>query len=145
MNKNQEKELYEKLKEIISKEHEIKEIRGITARGAYHLETGVIFIKADVEYLQKIKTLLHEYAHAVDFTIHPELEISRNRRELVAESVAFVVSLWLGLDTSRYSISYIRSWLNDKNELELIEDTVQKIVEIMIKHLEESSDITFSI
>ncbi len=104
MNKNQEKELYEKLKEIISKEHEIKEIKGITVRGAYYLETGVICIREEEEYLQKIKTLLHEYAHALDFSIYPELEISRNRRELVAESVAFVVSLRLGLDTSTSTI-----------------------------------------
>ena len=101
-------------------------------------------MRSDLEYLQKIKTLLHETAHAVDFALHPESDISRNRRELIAESVAFVVSLRLGLDTSSYSMSYIQSWLRDKEELKIIADTVQKVSYIIINKLAESSDSAFS-
>ena len=143
-NGEQEKEIYERLLNVISKEHCVQEVSGTASKGSFNLETEVISIRGDLEYLQKIKTLLHEYAHLLDFQMHPEDDISRNRRELIAESVAFIVSLRLGLDTSRYSMSYIKSWLKDKEELKIIADTVQKIAYTVITELAESSDSAFS-
>lgn len=143
-NSEQEKEIYERLLGVISKEHCVQEVSGTASKGSFNLETKVISIRDDLEYLQKIKTLLHEYAHLLDFEMHPEDDISRNRRELIAESVAFIVSLRLGLDTSRYSMSYIKSWLKDKEELKIIADSVQKIAYTIITELAESSDSAFS-
>ena len=143
-NSEQEKEIYERLLGVISKEHCVQEVSGTASKGSFNLETKVISIREDLEYLQKIKTLLHEYAHLLDFQMHPEDDISRNRRELIAESVAFIVSLRLGLDTSIYSMSYIKSWLKDKEELKIIADSVQKIAYTIIKELAESSDSAFS-
>ena len=143
-NSEQEQEIYEKLKVFISTEHPVQEVTGTASKGSYNLATGVISVRSDVEYLQKIKTILHEFAHAIDFAMHPEEDISRNRRELIAESVAYVVSMRLGLDTSRYSISYIKSWLKDKEELKIVADTVQKVAAKIINNLAESSDSAFS-
>lgn len=143
-NGEQEKEIYERLLNVISKEHCVQEVSGTASKGSFNLETEVISIRGDLEYLQKIKTLLHEYAHLLDFQMHPEDDISRNRRELIAESVAFIVSLRLGLDTSRYSMSYIKSWLKDKEELKIIADSVQKIAYTIITELAEFSDSAFS-
>lgn len=143
-NSGQEKEIYEKLKAFIATEHPVQEVTGTASKGSYNLETGVICVRSDVEYLQKIKTILHEYAHSIDFAMHPGQDISRNRRELVAESVAFVVSLRLGLDTSRYSMGYIKSWLKDKDELKIVADAVQKVAARIINNLAESSDSAFS-
>ena len=143
-NSEQEQEIYEKLKAFISTEHPVQEVTGTASKGSYNLATGVISVRSDVEYLQKIKTILHEFAHAIDFAMHPEEDISRNRRELIAESVAYVVSMRLGLDTSRYSISYIKSWLKDKDELKIVADTVQKVAAKIINSLAESSDSAFS-
>lgn len=143
-NSEEEKAIYDRLFQFISKKHTVKEIIGTAAKGSFNLESKEISIRSDLEYLQKIKTLLHEYAHLLDFEMHPEEDISRSRRELTAESVAFVVSLRLGLDTSRYSMGYIKSWLRDKNELKLIADTVQKISYQIINHLAESKDPAFS-
>ena len=143
-NSDAEKEIYKRLLAFISTEHTVKEVTGTASKGSYNLETGVICVRSDVEYLQKIKTLLHEYAHAIDFKLHPEPDVSRNRRELIAESVAFVVSMRLGLDTSSYSMSYIKSWLKDKDELKIIADTVQKVSAQIINNLAESSDSAFS-
>ena len=143
-NGEQEKEIYERLLNVISKEHCVQEVSGTASKGSFNLETKVISIRDDLEYLQKIKTLLHEYAHLLDFQMHPEDDISRNRRELIAESVAFIVSLRLGLDTSRYSMSYIKSWLKDKEELKIIADSVQKIAYTIITELAESSNSAFS-
>lgn len=143
-NGEQEREIYERLLGVISKEHCVQEVSGTASKGSFNLETKVISIRDDLEHLQKIKTLLHEYAHLLDFQMHPEDDISRNRRELIAESVAFIVSLRLGLDTSRYSMSYIKSWLKDKEELKIIADSVQKIAYTIITELAESSDSAFS-
>ncbi len=143
-NSEQEQELYEKLKEVIAKEHEIQEVVGTAAKGWFDLTTGSIAVRKDMEYLQKIKTLLHEYAHAVDFTMHPDSEeISRNKRELIAESVAFVVSSRLGLDTSSYSVGYVQSWLQDKNELKQVADNIQKVSATILNKLAKSSDSAF--
>lgn len=143
-NSEQEQAIYEKLKAFISTEHPVQEVTGTASKGSYNLATGVISVRSDVEYLQKIKTILHEFAHAIDFAMHPEEDISRNRRELIAESVAYVVSMRLGLDTSRYSVSYIKSWLKDKDELKIVADTVQKVAAKIINSLAESLDSAFS-
>ena len=144
-NSPNECELYESLYNIISKEFTVDEITGTASKGSYNLETGRIAIRTDLEYLQRIKTLLHEAAHAYDFAMNPDKKIPRNHRELIAESVAFVVSLHLGLDTSSYSMGYIKSWLKDTDELKTIADTVQKISEKIITLLAESDDSAFSL
>lgn len=144
-NSEAEKEIYERLLAFISTEHTVTEVTGTASKGSYNLDTGVICVRGDLDYLQRIKTLLHEYAHAIDFKLHPEPDVSRNRRELIAESVAFVVSMRLGLDTSSYSMSYIKSWLKDADELKIIADTVQKVSARIINNLAESSDSAFSI
>lgn len=143
-NSEAEKEIYERLRAFISTEHTVTEVTGTASKGSYNLDTGSICVRADLDYLQKIKTLLHEYAHALDFKMHPESDVSRNRRELIAESVAFVVAMRLGLDTSSYSMSYIKSWLKDAEELKIIADTVQKVSARIINKLAESSDSAFS-
>ena len=143
-NSEAEKEIYERLLVFISAEHTVTEVTGTASKGSYNLDTGVICVRGDLDYLQRIKTLLHEYAHAIDFKLHPEPDVSRNRRELIAESVAFVVSMRLGLDTSSYSMSYIKSWLKDAEELKIIADTVQKVSARIINNLAESSDSAFS-
>lgn len=139
-----EKEIYERLYSVLSKEFTIREVSGTASKGSFHLESKIISIRSDLEYLQRIKTLLHEVAHAYDFEMNPEEDIPRNRRELIAESVAFVVSMRLGLDTSSYSLSYIQSWLKNKEELKTIADTVQKVSYRIINMLAESNDSAFS-
>ena len=144
-NSGEERQLYEKLKAVISTEHQVLEVTGTASKGSFNLETGDIRVRSDLEYLQKIKTILHEYGHAVDFKLHPDETIHRNRRELIAESVAYVVASHLGLDTSRYTTGYLRSWMTSKDELKTVADAVQKVSAEIIKKLAESSDSAFSI
>ena len=142
-NTETERDIFIRLMTVISKEFVVQEVTGTSSKGSYNLESKVITVRSDLEYLQRIKTLLHETAHAYDFEMNPDESIPRNRRELIAESVAFVVSLRLGLDTSSYSMSYIQSWLRDKEELKAIADTVQKISYRIINLLAESDDSAF--
>lgn len=143
-NGEEERRIYEKLKAHISAKQPFEEVVGIAPKGSYSIETGVIRVRLDLDYVQKIKTILHEYAHCVDFAMNPDKEISRNKRELVAESVAFVVSLRLGIDTSSYSMSYLKTWLKDQGELKEIADTVQKVAAAIINELAGAEGSAFS-
>lgn len=140
----QERQLYENLKTYISRYHPVQEVVGTSSKGSYNLDTSVISVRDDLDSAQKVKTILHEYAHSIDFARDPDESISRNRRELVAESVAYVVSLHLGLDTSRYSTGYIKSWLTDKAELKVVADTVQKVASAILSNLASSGIAAFA-
>lgn len=146
----EEKALYERLRAVISQEYTVKEVIGIaangSAKGSYNRSTGIISIRGDLEAVQKCKTILHELAHAEDFKLNPDDEdIPRNKRELIAESVAFVLSSRLGLDVSRYSTGYIKSWMKDENELISVADTVQRVSAAIIDKLAQSEDFAFLI
>ena len=108
-NSEEEKNIYDNLYRVLSEKFVIQDVTGTASKGSYNLETKVISVRSDLEYLQRIKTLLYETAHAYDFAMNPDDDIPRNRRELIAESVAFVVSMRLGLDTSSYSIDCMPS------------------------------------
>ena len=136
----QEQAIYEALLKYVSNQYQVEEVAGISAKGSYNIETQVITVRSDLQYQQKIKSLLHEFSHAIDFSLHPDMTIARNKRELIAESCAFVVCLRLGIDTSSYSFSYLKSWLKDPKELGEIADCVQKISYKIISELAESSD-----
>ena len=140
---DEEKALYESLISYVSKEYCVQECDCGSSKGSYNLETQVISINNKIEYRQKIKTLLHEYSHALDFKMHPDDDIPRNKRELIAESTAFVVCLRLGVDTSSYSFSYLKSWLKEPDELKELADSVQKISYEIINGLAGSSDSAF--
>jgi antirestriction protein ArdC len=57
---------------------------------------------------QQVKTLAHELGHAI---LHGERGgLARERAELEAESVAYVVCADLGIDSSDYSFGYLAVW-----------------------------------
>lgn len=93
------------------------------AAGYYHTETKDIHISDKLSEQQTIKTLLHEIAHA---KLHnkengKEKEADRRTKEVQAESIAYTVCQWLGIDTSTYSFEYIASWASGKEAKELSE------------------------
>lgn len=141
-----EKALYERIKAAITAQgHTIREVTGTASKGSYNLITKVISVRSDMEALQRIKTLLHEYGHLEDFAMNPDENISRPHRELVAESVAFIVASRLGLDTSRYSSGYLASWGGEAGELAVVADSAQKVAMKIIDTLAESEDFAFLI
>lgn len=94
-----------------------------------------IAIKAGLSEIQTAKTLLHETAHALLHAKGAEEESAdRRTREEQAESVAYVVCNYLGLDTSEYSFGYIAGWSGDKtlpqlrDSLEVIRKTSEKMI-----------------
>lgn len=92
------------------------------AKGYYSLENKSIVIQDGMSEVQTIKTLLHEMAHQKlhDKDNVPEAkDITRNGKEVEAESVAYVVCQHYGINTSDYSFSYVAGWSEGKEVPEL--------------------------
>ena len=87
-----------------------------------------IRIADNMETLQQAKTTIHELAH---FNLHSPDDFDylncRDIAEVQAESVAYTVLRFLGLDSSDYSVRYIIGWAN--NDLKLFRDNLKDIVE----------------
>lgn len=71
-----------------------------------------VCVRADVDDAQATKSLIHELAHVY---IRPEpgepyAGACRGRREVEAESVAYVVAAAHQLDTSQYTFNYVAGW-----------------------------------
>lgn len=139
-NSDDVKELYEKVLAVVSKEYPVKEVFKTASKGSYNLETKQICVRGDMEYLQRLKSLCHEYAHAIHFMLRPDDDLSRAGRELVAEASAFIVCNRLGLDTSDYSISYLKSWMSESGDLKKVMDDIQKVAYTILTNLAESKD-----
>jgi hypothetical protein len=78
--------------------------------GWFHRPTRSIVVLTDVSPQQQFAVLVHELAHAI---LHGEVNHhEKPRKEVEAESTAFVVCHALGLDTSRFSLPYVASWAN---------------------------------
>lgn len=102
-----------------------------TIKGYCDYSNKMIVIKKGLGSLIQMKVLIHEYAHAL---AHKHLENNnrdyqehRNQYETEAESIAYVVSKYLGMDTSGYSLSYLYAWSKDKDFKE-IDDSLNTIV-----------------
>ena len=107
-----------------------------------HLDK-TLYIRKGMSESQNIKTILHEIAHSKLHKV-PEAHtndsnaLSRNEKEVEAESVAFVVSTYFGIDTSSYSFPYIVGW-EEKDE-SLLRHSLKRIrdtAHILITQLEE--------
>lgn len=59
---------------------------------------------------QQAKTAVHEAAHMVLHSGGKGIAVPREQKEVEAESVAFVVSAHLGVDTGDYSFGYVAGW-----------------------------------
>ena len=94
--------------------------------GAYYHAEQRITLSPGMSEAQTIKTLVHEIAHAKLHALPVEggiivgaHEKDRRTREVEAESVAYTVCQYLGLDTSDYSFGYITGWSSGREQKEL--------------------------
>jgi hypothetical protein len=124
---------------------EFEEIRS-GAKGFYSFAEQRIVIKEGLSGAQAIKTAIHECAHALLHNPDKKLqtvESSRSDKEVQAESVAYIVALRYGLDTSEYSFPYIASWSEGKpldqlnRFLNEIQETARNICNAIDTELEE--------
>lgn len=103
-----------------------KRLEGET-NGFYRPIDKDIVVKEGMSESQTVKTVLHEIAHAIMHAQETERnERTRIRQEIEAESVAYSVSSYYGIDTSEYSFNYIATWSSSSELLEL-KDSLQAI------------------
>lgn len=113
------------------------------AKGYYSNVNKEIVIQQGMSESQTMKTGVHETTHAKlhDRDIMEELGEKKNQmtREVEAESVAYTVCQYFGLDTSDYSFPYIAGWSSsmDMKELRSSMDTIRKTAGEMIDGMTE--------
>ena len=112
----------------------------------FYLEQRIA-VNDGMSELQTLKTSIHEVAHARLYEKNsnlPEDQMpDRATREVQAESVAYTVCQYFGLDTSDYSFGYIANWSSGKDleelqaSLETIRSTANNLINEMEAHLLE--------
>lgn len=117
------------------------------AKGFYSNANKEIVIQQGMSESQTMKTGIHETAHAKlhDREIMEELGEKKNQmtREVEAESVAYTVCQYFGLDTSDYSFPYIAGWSSSiemkelRDSMDTIRKTAGKFIDQMVEKFHE--------
>lgn len=110
----------------------------LSANGCFIPAENRICIKAGLPEAQTVKTLIHEITHALLHRNDLSGTLSeQRRREIEAESVAYIVCARFGIDTSAYSFGYIASWSENqdlsalKESLHTIQETASSFIDLM--------------
>ena len=106
-------------------------------------ENQIVLRSNEMNKAQIIKTFLHEMDHAeLHHADNPQKEnLTRSTAELQAESVAYVVSSYYGIDTSEYSFNYLSGWSADKETLADLEaqlDIVQQEAKSLMVRMDQA-------
>lgn len=110
------------------------------ARGYYDPVTKRIVISEAISVNARVKTVVHEIAHALVRADHrpDDPTLSYAQEELVVESIAFSVTGTLGLDTAGDSIPYLTSW-STNTDLDVLEATA-KLINRLANRIEDACD-----
>ncbi|EPI17494.1 hypothetical protein D354_02357, partial [Enterococcus faecalis] len=116
------------------------------ANGYYDPTKKEIVLQQHLGEVMTLKVLLHEMTHAM---LHPDSQAIfgddvYSRQEFEAESVAYIVSRHLGLDTSSYSFGYLSSWTRQGEKLEEFTQSLETITK-EARTLIEKADHALSI
>lgn len=123
-------DIYKVLKEIADKDNikivfVDKELMP-RAYGSYTPAKNTIELRKGMGQGDTLSTLIHELAHAkYQSKIITTEEYALN--ELHAESIAYVTSKHLGLDTSKQSFGYLNSYMKDRKDFTDLDRVIDKI------------------
>ena len=113
-------------------------MENMRANGYFSRTEQKIVVKDSLEEAHLLKTMIHEIAHA---TIHNEEDKIKDRqtKEVEAESIAYTVCNYMGLDTSSYSFGYIAGWSENKElkELKKSMELIRSVAIGLIEKIEE--------
>lgn len=121
---------------------------GCDGRCSYTAEQ--IYIRNDMEDAKTVEVLIHEIGHAYmhdktrfeEAKEHLKVISDRDSREIQAESLSYIVTHKLGLDTSGFSFPYIAAWSSNHTEQEVmnamiyIRDEADAFYDLIEKKLE---------
>ena len=99
------------------------------ANGRTDWTTRLVTVRPDLEPAQRTKTLAHELAHVHlhDPDRARELRMSRERMEVEAESVAYLVCAHIGIDSATYTVPYVAHW--SAGNVELVQQTAERVID----------------
>ena len=105
---------------------------GCDGRCSYTAEQ--IYIRNDMEDAKTVEVLIHEIGHAYmhdktrfeEAKEHLKVISDRDSREIQAESLSYIVTHKLGLDTSGFSFPYIAAWSSNHTEQEIMNAMIYK-------------------
>lgn len=122
-----------------------KDLSG-TVKGYRDMDNNTIVIRKGLSDLMQMKVLIHEYAHGLAHHHlkgnNKDYQIHRNKYETEAESISYVVSKYLGLKQTDFSLSYLYAWSKEKDFRE-VDDSLGTIVNYskrIIKNYEKFYD-----
>lgn len=121
---------------------------GCDGRCSYTAEQ--IYIRNDMEEAKTVEVLIHEIGHAYmhdktrfeEAKEHLKVISDRDSREIQAESLSYIVTHKLGLDTCGFSFPYIAAWSSNHTEQEVmnamiyIRDEADAFYDLIEKKLE---------
>lgn len=123
------KKIFDTIREFASVEVSFQTI-GTGAKGYYDQINKEIVINDGMSELQRLKTLIHETAHAIlhdnDYLKSKGEAKDRFTKEIEAESVAYTVCSYLNLPTDEYSFGYIAGWSGDR-QIDAVRDSLEAI------------------
>ena len=123
-------DIYKALKEIADKDNISivfvdKELMP-RAYGSYTPAKNKIELRKGMGQGDTLSTLIHELAHAKYQSKNSTTE-EYALNELHAESIAYVTSKYLGLDTSKQSFGYLNSYMKDRKDFTDLDRVIDKI------------------
>jgi hypothetical protein len=96
-------------------------------KGVTNFLEKTVTVRDDLGPAQSLKTQIHELGHVL---MHADAEeertTARDRIEVEAESVAYVVCDILGVDAGEYSIPYVANWAGA--DVQLVQDTAHRVL-----------------
>lgn len=131
-----EEAIYSRLLDIV--EIPVTEVTQLAAKGYYYPSNPRIEIRASMPMVQKIKTLSHELSHHLHHTKYFSGE-TYDICEVTAESSAFIVCSYLGIDSTDYSAGYVNTWIKDVAAIKATASKVQMISSEIIALLDGSA------
>jgi len=117
--------------------------------GYYHLKDKKIAIRQGMSEIQTMATAIHEISHAKLHDRDPQQRDSTGKekdqrtQEVEAESVAYAVCQYYGIETADNSFGYLAGWSSDKGLYELkaslqtIRDTASDLIQSIDGKLQE--------
>src|SRR6478735_3100614 len=97
------------------------------AKGVTDFLNKTVTVRDDLAPAQALKTEIHELGHVLMHRDNKaERMVSRDRIEVEAESVAYVVCDTLGVDAGDYSIPYVAGW--SAADPQLVQDTAHRVL-----------------
>ncbi|MGD9795668.1 MAG: hypothetical protein AB7V43_19550 [Acidimicrobiia bacterium] len=103
----------------------VERARGATWNGQTSFTSREVRVHDDLEPPQRLKTLLHEWAHATMGHETRTGESSRHIAEVEAESVAYLLCDRVGVDSQQYTVPYVSGWAGS---VDVVKATAERVL-----------------